>query len=377
MAETGNLDADHRHLSDEATARAFFDQIGRITGILPATLAELVRDDIFSPTETQIVGGYLDALNNSIQALALKYLIAGRIDGPLRRHVTIDIHESGFPVWSEIAQTAADAAQATEELARTQPPGAIKDEMIRQIVGELVVPTRLQYAMSQRLYYEMLDRGGLFWPQMHPQGYWLSGHDSPRRRWLLHWAVYDSQLNVPVLYLLDVDDSGRRPLIDDPRRWPELRAYLLAQSVTSLQLLTIARGFDRDFDTLHPMRLRRIVLGPIYSQRFTVQKGPIREVLKNAYAPDGEDWAMALTVEDLESEKAIVEPKGFFGVIERQLFRLDPLEPEGAGQGASQVMRLLVLPQRPYQALAALDPAGFRNMRKYVPGPDGRVMGYR
>ena len=34
-------------------------------------------------------------------------------------------------------------------------PEHLKDEMVRQIVGERVVPTRLQYAMSQRLYYSM------------------------------------------------------------------------------------------------------------------------------------------------------------------------------------------------------------------------------
>lgn len=377
MAETGTLDADHRRLDDDLTARAFFDQTRRIAGVLPAALSEMVRDGLFTRIETEVIVGYLDALRASIDALAMKYLVSGRIEGPLRRHVTIDIHESGFPVWSEIAQNAADAAQAAEELARTPAPDAIKDDMIRQIVGDLVIPTRLQYALSQRLYYEALAKGGLFWPQMHPQGYWLSGDGRQRRRWLLHWAVYDSQLNVPVLYLLDADDSGRRPLVEDAKRWPEVRAHLLAQSVTALQLVTIAQGFDRDFDTLHPMRLRRIVLGPVYSQGFTVQEGPIRQVLENAAAPAGEDWAMAMTVEDLRAERATLEHSGLFSVVERQVFRLDPLATHGAGQGTSLATRALILPQRPYQALAALDPAGFRDIRKYVPGPDGRIAGYR
>ena len=377
MSRTGTLDADHRALEDEATARAFFAQTRRVADLLPAALAGMVRDGLFSRIETEIIGGYLDALKVTLDALAMKYLIAGRIEGPLRRHVTIDIHESGLPVWSEIAQTAADAAQAAEELARSPSAPSIRDDMIRQIVGDLTIPTRLQYAMSQRLYYEMLQQGGLFWPQMHPQGYWLSGSERQRRRWLLHWAVYDSQLNVPVLYLMDVDDSGRRPLTDDARRWPEVRAHLLAQSVTSLQLVTIAQGFDRDFDRLHPRRLRRIVLGPIYSQGFTMQEGPIRQVLENAAAPAGEDWTMAMTIEDLQSERATLESSGLFGVTERQIFRLDPLNQGGAGQGASSVTRVLVLPQRPYQALVALSPQGLRDIRKYVPGPDGQMRSYR
>ena len=374
---TGTLDADHRQLDDDLTARAFIDQTRRIAATLREALSETVRDGLFTQTETEVIGGYIDALKASMDALAMKYLIAGRIDGPLQRHLTIDIHESGFPVWQEIAQLAADAAQAQAELARTPDASAIKDDMIRQIVGQLTIPTRLQYALSQRYYYQALAAGGLFWPQMHPQGYWLSGADGKRRRWLLHWAVYDSQLNVPILYLMDVDDTGRRGLTEDPKRWPEVRAHLLAQSVAGLQLVTIAQGFDRDFDTLHPHRLRRITLGPAYSAGYTMQEGPIREVLENANAPAGEDWAMAITVEDLQAERAIMESTGFFGVTERQVFKLDPLNQHGAGQGTTSATRLLVLPQRPYQALATLDPPGFRNIRKYVPGPDGRVTGYR
>lgn len=375
MAETGTLDADHRRLDDDLLARAFIDQTRRIAETLPAALAEMVRDGLFTGVETEVIGSYLGALKASMDALAMKYLIAGRIEGPLQKHLTIDIHESGFPIWQEIAQTAADAAQATAELARSPDASAIKDDMIREIVGRQTIPTRLQYALSQRYYYEALAAGGLFWPQMHPQGFWLSGQD--RRRWLLHWAVYDSQLNVPILYLMDVDDTGRRSLTEDAKRWPEVRAHLLAQSVSGLQLLTIAQGFDRDFDTLHPHRLRRITLGPAYSSGYTVQEGPIREVLDNAAAPAGEDWALAMTVEDLQAERAVMESSGLFGVTERQIFKLDPLNQYGAGQGATSATRLLVLPARPYQALAALDPPGFRNIRKYVPGPDGRVTSYR
>ena len=377
MAETGTLDADHRALEDDLAARAYFRQSRAILEAVAGARAEMVRDRLFSAIDTEVIETYLRAMTASIQALAMKYLVSGRIEGPLKRHLTIDIHESGFPVWSEIAQTAADAAQAAEELARTPKAEAIKDDMIRQIVGDRTIPTRLQYALSQRYYYEALAAGGLFWPQMHPQGFQTSSQQGDRRRWLVHWGVYDSQLNVPVVYLLDVDDTGRRPLTDDGKRWPEVRAHLLAQSVAGLQLLTIAQGFDRDFATLHPMRLRRILLGPVYSQRFTLQEGPIRQVLENAAAPAGEDWAMAMTIEDLESERAVMEESGFFSVTERQIFKLDPLNQHGAGQGATRAERVLILPQRPYQALATLDPEGFRAIRKYVPGPDGRVVAYR
>ncbi|TKW68092.1 MAG: hypothetical protein DI616_03005 [Paracoccus denitrificans] len=373
---TGTLDADHRQIEDDLIARRYFEKLRLISATLPAVLNEMVRDRLFTQTEVDVIGSYLLAMVRSADALSMKYLVSGRVEGPLRKFLTIDVHESGYPIWSELAQMAADAAQASDHLARSADTQQIRDDMIRQIVGDLTIPTRLQYAMSQRLYYETLAKGGLFWPQMHPNAYWLSDAGN-RRRWLIHWAVYDSQLNLPVVYLMDCDDSGRRPLADDNKRWPEVQAHLMAQSVTTLQLLTIAQGFDRDFDKLHPFRLRRMLMGPIYSQQFTTQEGPIRNVLDNARAPSGEDWAVALTIEDLQAERATMETTGFFGVAERQIFKLDPLGLGGAGQGASAVERALVLPARPYQSLAELDPPGFRKIRKYVPLPGGRVTAYR
>ncbi|AXC49531.1 hypothetical protein DRW48_07370 [Paracoccus suum] len=375
MANTGTLDADHRRIEDDLETRSYVARTAGVMAALPAVTREMVRDRLLGDADVRVIGGYLAALQASLAALGMKYLVAGRIEGPLRSWLTIDTHESGFPVWQEIAQTAADAAQAATELGRTPPAETIKDDMIRQIVGDRVLPTRLQYALSQRYYYEALAAGGLFWPQMHPQAEG-QGQAGSRRRWLIHWAIYDSQLNVPVIYLLDCDDSGRKPLPEDSRRWPEASAHLLAQSVTALQLVTIAQGFDRDFDTLHPRRLRRLTLGPIYSRLFTVQEGPIRQVLDDAHAPQGEDWALAMTIEELRAGRAVMEASGLFSVVERQIFDLDPLNQHGAGQGATSAARVLVLPARPFQALSELDPEGFRNVRKYVVAPGDTVRGY-
>jgi hypothetical protein len=39
--------------------------------------------------------------------------------------------------------------------------------------------------------------------------------------------------------------------------------------------------------------------------------------------------------------------------------------------------RSIIMPARPYQALAERRPAGFDDVRKFVVGDDGRVRGYR
>ena len=248
--------------------------------------------------------------------------------------------------------------------------------MVRTIVGEQEIPTKLQYALSQRLYYEELSKGHLFWARNDPRAVWR-GNDGDRRNFQVHWAVYDSQVNLPTIYLMDVEDTGRLGLPKDERRWPEVQAHLMAQSVGGLKLLTIAKGFDEDFDDLHPTRLRRLHIGPMYSHAFTRQMGPLRDVLEAANSPVGEDWALVWTEEELLSERAERVKSGWFGTVERQIFALDPFAGQGAETGATRMERSLIMPERPFQALAERNPAGFRDVRKFVVSDGGRVLSYK
>lgn len=374
MVET-DLTNDHRTLDDEFAARRYFAKFERITRILARLAEGGDLEGALGATEAGIVEAYVTGIAASFRALSMKYLIAGRITGPARKHLTIDLHESGFPIYQELVAMANDAAQAGAHLRGMAPPDDLRDRMIRRILDAREIPTDLQYAMSQRLYYEALEAGqaALFWVQMHPVIEPLGEIGAARRRYLLHWAVYDSQLNVPVIYLMDLEDTGRRALPRDEGRWERAKAHLMAQSVAGLKLITIGKGFDADFDDLHPKRLRRLFLGPMYSSAFTLQTGPIREVLDEARAPAGDDWALAWTLEELESARVETE-QGWFSATEREVFELDPLAAQDSG--ATRVSRAMILPQRPFQVLAEKDPKGFREVRKFVVGQDDRVLVY-
>ena len=370
-----DLTTDHKALDEDLAARRYFAKFETITRHLSGVAGEMEKDKTFSDLDSAVLEDYIRAISRSFKALSLKYLVSGRLDGIGQKHLTIDFHESGFPVFQEIVTMANDAAQAARHLDGMAEAERLKDEMVRQIVGERIVPTRLQYALSQRMYYETLRDGGLYFAQMHPAAEFISDVSGGRRGYLLHWGVYDSQMNVPVVYLMEVVDSGKKALPLDERRWPAAQAHLLAQSVGGLKLLTIAKGFDTDFGDLHPKRLRRFTLGPMYSAAFTLQTGAMREVLEEAKAGPGEDWALAWTVEELVSERVEVE-EGWFSKTEREVFRLDPFAAQGAETGASRITRSLILPQRPFQVLAEKDPEGFRALRKFVVGKEGRVLVY-
>lgn len=367
----GQLTQDHAELYDTLIARRYFAKFDRVTSHLGRVAGELETEGALTRTETRVLGSYVTALGKTFRALSFKYLMTGRAEAAQR--LTFDRHESGFPVAQELMMMAVDAAQSEKHLNGSASVEEIKDRMIRRIVGDLSLPTDLQFALSQRLYHEALAEGGLFLSRNDPDAQWIADKGA-RRQYLMHWAIYDTQINLPVVYLLDLEDSGKRPLPNDEARWPRAQHHLLAQSAAGLKLLTIAQGFDTDFDTLHPKRLRRIHLGPMYSHSFTLQSGPISEVLATAMAPEGQDWALVWTIEDLRAERVEQVKDGWFSTVERQIFALDPFAGKGADTGATRTDRMVVLPERPFQALAELNPPGFRDVRKFVVGAGGRLI---
>jgi hypothetical protein len=360
---------DHAELYDTLVARRYFAKFDKITGHLGRVAAEMETEGRLSRTEARVLGVYLKAVAATFRTLSNKYLMTGRGDGAPK--LTIDRHESGFPVAQELMTMAVDAQQAGKHLEGMPSETELKDRMVRQIVGDLTIPTALQFALSQRYYYEALAAGGMFWARNDPDAQWLQ-NVGQRRQYLVHWAVWDTQVNLPVVYLMDLEDSGRKPLPTDEYRWPQVQAALMAQSVGGLKLLTIATGFDKDFADLHPKRLRRIILGPMYSASFTLQSGPISKVLEGAKAPEGQDWALVWTVEDLVSDREEEVKDGWFSSVQRQVYKLDAVA--GAELGATRQDRMIILPERPYQVMVEQNPAGLRAYRKFVVGAGGRLI---
>jgi len=376
-----DLTLDHRTLEEAHETRRYFAKFERIIHHLKGVADSVVNENTALASEIPILQQYLAALSGTFTALSYKYLLAGRVSEMMPSLLSIDRQDSGFPVYQELLQMANDAMQADNHLRSLPDMRGLKLAMVNHILREQSAPTNLQFAASQRQYYEELARSELFWARNDPRLAWTGNVSESRRRYRLHWAVYDSQQNIPLIYILDLEDSGKRPLAKDERRWPRVQGHLTAQSAASLKLVTIARGFDRDFDDLHPKRLRRFFVGPMYSHTFTQQSGPLRDVLAEVNGRPGEDWALAWTTETLVSSGSEQEASGFFSSVERQIYQLDPLAAGGATSydvaGHTHQQRSLILPQRPYQILAERDPPGFSHIRKYAVTPAGKILSYK
>lgn len=367
---------DHVGITDTFASRRYFRKFEGIMQHMLHVAGVMEAEQKLNREEVAILTRYAAKLTHTFKALSLKYLLVGRDTGRFFGSLTIDERDSGFPVAAEIMTMANDAQQAATHLENMASETTLKNEMVQTILGDREVPTKLQFALSQRLYYEELAKGDLFWVHNDPQADWTGNKSDQRRTFRLHWATYDSQVNLPVIYLMELEDTGNIALPKDERRWPEVQAHLSAQALGGLKLVTIARGFDSDFDDLHPKRLRRFHLGPMYSHAFTRQAGPLREVLAEARAPVGQDWALVWTEEELLSDRVIEEKSGWFSTVEREVFALDPFGAQNADLGATRTERSIILPQRPYQVLEEKNPLGFGTVRKFVVSPQGRVLQY-
>ena len=163
MPEPTDLTADHFGLTDTQATRRYFRQFDAIIHHLEK-VAEVMEDEgRVSKDDAVVILDYVQALARTFSALGDKYLMTGRGDGTAAGALTMDRVESGFPVHRELLIMASDAQQAASHLANMPSEAEIKDAMVRTILSELKVPTKLQFALSQRRYYQALATGGLFW----------------------------------------------------------------------------------------------------------------------------------------------------------------------------------------------------------------------
>ncbi len=364
-------------LPAHAAARRYFDKFDAITGYLHVLAETHFRDGAetaFAGREVDCIESYLRALSRTFTALSTKYLMTGLVTSRAPAAVEIDRSDSGFPVFREIMQMANDLTQADRHLGTLPDQQRIKAQMIDHILSEHTIPRQLQFALSQRIYYESLKQDTLFLAQNDPVLSWLGNKGPSRREFLIHWAVYDSQNNVPNIYVMMVEDSGLRALHRDDERWPLVQSHLMAQSLSSLKLLTIARGFDKDFPDLHPKYLKRIHVGPMYSNTFTSQRNDVHNILAEAGGEPGQDWLLVWTSETLISRKTKNVRAGLFGSVPQEVFVLDHADAAALDTGASDLERSIILPYRPYQALLAGRAPALKHYKRYVVGPDGSVL---
>jgi hypothetical protein len=212
--------------------------------------------------------------------------------------------ESGFPVFQNVLELENDR-QSAEKTACCDPerrPAARRDggfhpapEGLSERPPGTHGRTALSGADRQGRHLLALRAAGTIRVAVNPK--------TMRPYYVVCWGAFDGTATLPMVYMATIEDSGENvinmlvtkdgklnPDVDIPLPVggllnPELASrfddFALKNSAYSLTPATIATNLDKDFPTLHPKQLRRIVLGPVlfgrnHREQRTGQRDPFQ-----------------------------------------------------------------------------------------------------
>jgi hypothetical protein len=284
--------------------------------------------------------------------------------------------DSGFPLFQNLLELENDRRQAPKRLAHIPEPGTLRSEMADFILRHKEFPAALQKSMAERLYLEDIKDGETFGPFTLAQTAKVSVNPKTMRPYyLVHWASFDGTANLPLIYMATVEDSSESmisQLVDDNGKInakvdiplpvdgllnPELAHrfddFTEKNSAYTLSPATIAGNLDKDFETLHPKQLRRVVLGPFYSAGITENNSTVTEVLSKVRKPENA-WLLTWTIQEVFSKAEKPGRKGLWSSEKAtQEFFINTDDLEAARQGVSSYEKHALIPHEAYQALYA------------------------
>lgn len=269
-----------------------------------------------------------------------------------------------------------DQRNADARLAAIPEPDELRTEMVDFILRHKAFPSALQSAMAERLYLQDAASGLVFSPFILPRTVKVSVNPKTGRPYyLVHWGAFDGSANLPMVYMAMVEDSSPElvsmlvtadgkldetvpiPLPVDGLLNPQLARrfddFAERNSAYTLSPATIAGNLDKDFPTLHPKQLRRLVLGPFYSAGITEHNSIVAAVLDKVRKPENA-WLLTWTLQEVFSKAEKPGRRGLWSSEKAtQEFYINTDDLEAARQGVSSYEKHALIPHEAYQALYA------------------------
>jgi len=352
---------------DDPAARYFDAMAAALHGLeifLRDDRSPLYRNGVVA----RVVAGYIAQLEKSFSSWRnrLGFMESFRISRA----------DSGFPVFQNVLELENDRRQAQQRLANISDPGTLRAEMADFILRHKEFPAALQKSMAERLYLEDIKDGATFGPFALAETVEVSVNPKTMRPfYVVHWASFDGTANLPLIYMATVEDSSEamlEQLVDEGGRLkttveiplpvegllnPELAHrfddFTEKNSAYTLSPATIASNLDKDFETLHPTLLRRVVLGPFYSSGITENNSTVAGVLSKVRKPENA-WLLTWTVQEVFSKAERPGRRGLWSSDKpMQEFHINTDDLEAARQGVSSYEKHALIPHEAYQALYA------------------------
>jgi hypothetical protein len=352
----------------EPTVGQYFQTVRSAFGGMELYLDDMSRGQTIKDLTATLIMKYVERLKTSLGCWENKI---GFMD-----HFRISRAESGFPVYQNVLELENDRKSAPERLAAIPDGQRLRAEMVDFILRTKTFPEVLQTSMAERLYLEEVVKGEVFSPVMLPETSAVSVNpQNGRPSCVVNWASFDGTQTLPMIYIARIEDSSENmvrmlvagdsklnPDIDIPLPVggflnPELASrfddFVIRNNSYALSPVTIATNLDRDFPTLHPKQMRRIVIGPFYSAGITENNAVINGILSRVRKPENA-WLLTWTVQEVFSTKEIPAQKGFFSSTPAmQEFHIDTTDLEASRMGVSAFEKHALVPHEAYTALYA------------------------
>jgi len=356
----------------EAAVQQYFSTVRAAFQGMEIYLDDLSRGQAIKDLTATLIMKYVERLKTSLGCWENK---TGFMD-----RFKISRAESGFPIYQNVLELENDRRTAPERLAGIPDGNKLRAEMVDFILRNKAFPEALQGRMAERLYLEEVVKGEVFSPVILPETSGISiNPDNRRPSVVVNWASFDGSQTLPMIYIAKIEDSSENmsrmlvtrdgklnsdldiPLPVGGLLNPELASrfddFVIRNSGFALSPVTIVTNMDKDFETLHPKQMRRIVIGPFYSAGITENNAVINGILSRVKKRENA-WLLTWTVQEVFSTREKPGVQGFFSSTKAsQEFHIDTTNMEASRMGVSAFEKHALVPHEAYTALYASNEA--------------------
>ncbi|MDP3770007.1 MAG: hypothetical protein Q8R40_03675 [bacterium] len=347
-------------LANEAAYARYFDQLHYAIDRLHAcyTVMALKKRNASKEREAATMAHFLQKLLFTTEVLKIKY--AYRM--PIERPLWVDLSDSGFPNFAELAHFESDVANRSKQLKDMPTEARLKSSMIDYMLQKHAHPDLFLSQISHRTYLEMLDPEKLFMP-FNQGALELVTSNETTRRYVYTWACYDFATNRPYVHILEFEqDTNAETLERYGHAYDEFVAIIKNRGSRTQPIGVLATEIDNALESIHPKHLQRICIGPFYSELTLKERGErietkeqvLLDVLRRA-ARDQRDSLIFFTNEIVISERQEVKGNRLTGRRVREVLYMTPLDTESFARYASFVQYHVLLPHHVLQQIGAAE----------------------
>ena len=313
-------------------------------------------------TEHGIILSFLKKLSYTFELLRIKYLF-----NPSDR-LKIDKSDSGFVNFYEISQLETDLLRKKDKAVFQDKGYVLKERILSHLLEKQTDPEELLAEMATNAYQKGLLRENLFLFFNEGELIFQKNGNPNRRKYLYYWACYDKKSNMPYIYLLDFEqDAQEEALHESKDAFDAFVKVIRSEGSRAPAVGIVAMAIDQRLESVHPKMLKRICIGPLYSQSFSVNLPEETEQLFQA-GDNGRKFAFHLTEQFVFSVgQTIIKDQKILGNLltekrVRERFYIPKATDvdeysvynELEGQKASLIRKTVVMPYKLHQHLQDL-----------------------